>query len=166
MFQITKTLLYIIEIFFIIMISSCQAKSIRENLKNCKYEIKSVKIENITFPAIELDAVLSIYNPNKTEVAVDRMDVDFYLEKKFVGSAKNSQSIIIQPYFIEQIHLQINTTFSEVGFLLLATLKSQGPIYYEIKGIVYFNVPLIGELPVPIYVEDKITYGNSKKSKN
>lgn len=148
-------LFFILAILFYFTIS-CQFQQARENLKNCKFSLEDVGIKKISFSSVDLEILVGIKNPNDSEVVVDRMDMEIFLDGKHIGKGSNNSRVDIPSGSLKTIKLDLQTTLSQIGTTLLSTLKSSDAIPYKLNGTAYLKVPLVGEIPFDFTVEDKI----------
>ena len=146
----------ILMVWLLSLALGCQLVQARENLKNCKFSLEDVGISSFSFTNMTLDFKVGIENSNASNVVVDRMDMDIILDGQDLGKGKTAERVEIPAGIKKSISVKLDTTMSQVGSSLLSALRSSGPIPYKINGTAYMAVPLVGEIPFPFTVEDKI----------
>ena len=58
--------------------TDCAFQRMRENLKNCEFDLDSVSIKSLSFTSIELALDVGIKNPNAEQVILDKLVFDLY----------------------------------------------------------------------------------------
>ena len=66
--------------------TDCAFQRMRENLKNCEFDLDSVSIKSLSFTSIELALDVGIKNPNAEQVILDKLVFDLYGSDRKLGS--------------------------------------------------------------------------------
>lgn len=149
-----QTKILIITALAALLLAQCNLAAARENLKNCKYSLEDVHIKGMSFTGMDLGLVVGVENTNQSEVIVDRMDVDIFLDQKNIGKANNSERIAIKAGEKKAVEFKLKSSFAQMGTALISNLKGSGEIPYKLQGTAYVQIPLVGEVAFPFAVED------------
>lgn len=133
---------------FALLLSSCQTLQqnldARKNLSKCKYEFKKIKLKGIDISGAKVrtanfDLYLKITNNAATDVALDRVEGDVYLDKNKTMRLSHEKFIRIKPNksVVEPIALNVP---------ILKAVRSLGhkPKYLTIKAKVYATLMIGG----------------------
>jgi len=116
----------------------------RKNLANCKYELQKVvptgiKLDGLKLKSVDFDFYLKITNTAKSDVALDRIEADIYLDDNKVANASHKQFVRIKP---SKSATEIFS--SEVPFASIIKAIGKKPKDIIIVAKVYVSL-LIGE---------------------
>ncbi|MBI38705.1 MAG: hypothetical protein CMF59_03840 [Leptospiraceae bacterium] len=138
--------------------TDCAFQRMRENLKNCEFDLDSVSIKSLSFTSIELALDVGIKNPNAEQVILDKLVFDLYGSDRKLGSGKHNETAVIPPSERKVVTIDFQTSLSEVGMGLLQNLRS-GQATYRMEGTAYLKT-FFGELPVPFSIEKDLRAQN------
>ncbi len=138
--------------------TDCAFQRMRENLKNCEFDLDSVSIKSLSFTSIELALDVGIKNPNAEQVILDKLVFDLYGSDRKLGSGKHNETAVIPPSERKVVTIDFQTSLSEVGMGLLQNLRS-GQATYRMEGTAYLKT-FLGELPVPFSIEKDLRAQN------
>ncbi|MCB1172894.1 MAG: LEA type 2 family protein [Leptospiraceae bacterium] len=137
-------------------LAQCNVIAARQNLKNCKFSLEDVSLENMSFSGIDLGIVIGVENVNPAAVIVDRMDATIFLDGQEVGKGQNSSRVEIPAGEKKEVSFKLHSGYGQVGTALLSNLKGSGEIPYKLVGTAYLDVPLVGQMQFPFVVEDTL----------
>ncbi|HBS05105.1 MAG TPA: hypothetical protein DEA96_09080 [Leptospiraceae bacterium] len=138
--------------------TDCAFQRMRENLKNCEFDLDSVSVKSLSFTKIELALDVGIKNPNAEQVILDKLVFDLYGSDRKLGSGKHNETAVIPPSERKVVTIDFSTSLSEVGMGLLQNLRS-GQAKYRMEGTAYLKT-FFGELPVPFSIEKDLSAQN------
>jgi len=120
----------------------------RKNIGKCKFDFSGIEFNKLNMgekgPAsIDLTALLTIANPNDSDVVVDHVNADIYLEQKKVGTLQHKNFVRIKAGSSAVERIAVNVPFS-AGLLL----TGKRPETLTIDATVYINI-LVGNYTLP-----------------
>lgn len=144
----------------ILFISSCalisQIKS-RLNITECKFRIS--RVGKVSYnPLTNADNVgiklfLECKNPNKkTETILDKIDFDFFVNRKKVTTGIIDKQIKVPPQQTEEFPVDLNLSISKVGNTLLQAIR-EGKAKYFFTGTAYIQTDL-GEMNFDVKIKE------------
>ncbi|MCB1303540.1 MAG: LEA type 2 family protein [Leptospiraceae bacterium] len=133
----------------------CAFQRMRENLKNCKFDLDSVQVKEVSFSAIKLGIDVGIENPNPEQVILDQLVFDLYSNDKKLGSGKHNETAVVAPSERKVVNIDFETSLSNVGMGLIQTLQS-GRATYRLDGTAYLQT-FLGKVPVPFSIEKDLS---------
>ncbi|MEQ8350970.1 MAG: LEA type 2 family protein [Leptospiraceae bacterium] len=155
----TKILLsLLISMFVVSATTDCAFQRMRENLKNCEFDLDSVSIKSMSFTSVELAVDVGIENPNSEQVILDKLVFDLYGGDRKLGSGKHNETAVIPPSERKVVSIDFSASLSEVGMGLLQNLKS-GQATYRMEGTAYLKT-FLGEVPIPFSIEKDLSKQN------
>lgn len=105
-------------------------------------EVQSVKIVNMTDKEADLAVTLKVNNPNKMKIVVKSMDLNAYVNKKYVGKVNTDKKIILPKKSENTYTVMVKADMTEVRKLLpsmvfasQALVNLKGDIKVKAKGI-------------------------------
>ncbi|MCP4130320.1 MAG: hypothetical protein GY754_05005 [bacterium] len=149
---------FIIITLAVLVMTSCatlkQNIEARKNLKNCKYELVTVKLKKVDLDGISVkslyfDLHLKITNTTKSEVALDRVEGNIFLDRYQTSKISHKKFVRIKPSQSAVEVIEIMVPFKQA-------VKSLGrkPDKIIVKAKVFVNI-MIGSfsLRTPISIE-------------
>ncbi|HUU57661.1 MAG TPA: LEA type 2 family protein, partial [bacterium] len=97
---------------------------------------------------------LSVYNPNDTEVIVDRFSYKLWSDKNPLAEGWHRRQEKVAPGEDEVIALTVKTPLKNLGKGVLNQLRNKGGVTYTLQATVYLNT-FFGELQIPVTVRKK-----------
>ncbi|MBI5779519.1 MAG: LEA type 2 family protein [Planctomycetes bacterium] len=119
----------------------------RKELKNCDFAIKNARIENIGLTSLTLKLTVDIYNPNRIDVILDKLDVDIWINDNYVGKSVNEQKREIKIGTSENVELIFHIDYTGAYKIYKDIKKGEKP-QYRFKGNVYFST-IFGDIAFP-----------------
>lgn len=154
-------------LFSVVLIASTACSGFvdrRKELKNCDFAIKNVRIENLGLTSLTLKLTVDIYNPNRIDVILDKLDVDIWINDNYVGKSVNEQKREIKIGTSENVELVFHIDYAGAYKTYKDIKKGEKP-HYRFKGTVYFST-IFGDIGFPVDKETKSsgdTIPNSNK---
>ncbi|MCB1168964.1 MAG: LEA type 2 family protein [Leptospiraceae bacterium] len=148
----------IISLFVVTATTDCAMQRMRENLKNCEFDLDSVSVKKISFTSVELALDVGIKNPNSEQVILDELVFDLYGNDRKLGSGKHGETAIIPASERKVVTIDFQASLSEIGLGLLSTLKS-GQATYRMDGTAYLDT-FLGKVPIPFSIEKDLSAQN------
>lgn len=134
----------------VLLFAGCGFFTRRAGLKNCEYSLQSVTITEATLTDMTLDVGILTKNTNDTEVAVDKMDYEFFINGKKAFQGAMGQGVTINPGGSETIRSEIKLDYVELGSAIAQSVKDE-QANYDIRGTVYLKSSL-GTFPFAFFV--------------
>ena len=97
--------------------TDCAFQRMRENLKNCEFDLDSVSIKSLSFTSIELALDVGIKNPNAEQVILDKLVFDLYGSDRKLGSGKHNETAAITKPVKTSLKTLANTYVKTYGDL-------------------------------------------------
>lgn len=148
----------IISLFAVTTLTDCAMQRMRENLKNCEFDLDSVNVQNISFSSVDLSLGVGIMNPNAEQVILDELVFDLYSSDRKLGSGKHSETAVIPASERKVVNIDFSASLSEIGLGILNTLKS-GQATYRMEGTAYLKT-FLGKIPIPFSIEKDLGASN------
>ena len=142
-----------ITIFVVIalLITSCSVKEIMQNVGVSKPTVSfdNVSINDISFDGLTLLFDFKVNNPNAIGIILSGFDYDLKINKSSFLAGNQDKGLSIKSKGSSVIQIPVSVTFKE----LIATyqsLKSKDSTDYSLAGSVLFNLPVLGNIKVPL----------------
>lgn len=113
------------------------------NFKEPKAELKEIQIRDANLQGATLIFVLSVQNPNKTELKISDVKYQAYLNQEFFAEAKVDQEQVVPAMKTASVELPMPIKYSKLAGGIARILSGED-LDYRIKGeakISSFNVP-------------------------
>lgn len=103
---------------------------------------KNWKIEKVSGTILELTAEVVFYNPNKVKAKLRDLDLDIFLNEKFLGKVIQDNMVKIpgKSSFDIPIRFKFDLSKSELGLSSLLGLLSNNKFIVDMKGFLKANV--------------------------
>jgi len=134
----------------IFVLSGCGFLARRAALKNCQYNLESVKLSEATLTDMTLALGVLTKNTNEVEVEVDRMNYEFFINGKKAFEGAMGQGVKIAPGRTETVNTTINLNYIELGSALAQAVKDE-QANYDVRGTAYLSSSL-GTFAFPFFI--------------
>jgi len=132
----------------LILLTACSGMvDRRKELKNCDFNIRSVRIENLGLTSLTLKLTIDIYNPNRIDVVLDKLDVNIWINDNYVGKSVNEAKMTINTGESKDVPLVFNIKYAG-AYKTYQDIKKGEKLIYKFKGNVYFNT-IFGDIAFP-----------------
>jgi len=122
----------------------------RTALQNCEYRLAGTRITELALTYLKLEISIDVTNPNRTDVILDRMRFDLYLNDEKIANATSNLKTTIPSGESAKVKPVVTVDYSEVGTAVLSTIKNMSASY-KVVGTVYFDTPL-GTISFPVTI--------------
>lgn len=134
----------------VFLLSGCGFLARRAALRNCQYSLKSVELSEATLTDMTLALGVATKNTNETEVEVDRMNYEFFINGKKAFEGSMGQGVKIAPGKTETVTTIVNLNYIELGGALAKAVKEE-QANYDLRGTAYLSSSL-GTFAFPFFV--------------
>ncbi len=141
------------------MIGSVTGYTVGSIMRKPKVTVYDIRLHDIGLKGATIDIVLDIYNPNSVSITFDRANFDIFMNDVKVGSGNIPHQLIIPPHSSKRVP---STTSISYGGTLGGTWeyvksKIEGrEVVMTIKGNVYIDVPVLGDITIPFSYSKKV----------
>lgn len=125
-------------LFFFILLSMTSCFKVKELQVK---EVESVKIINMTDSYADLAVTLRVFNPNNMKITVKSLDLDAFVNKKYIGKINTDKKIIIHKKSDNSYTVLFKADMNEVRKILpsmvfasQALVNLKGGIKVKAKG--------------------------------
>lgn len=110
----------------------------RKAIKNCDFTIHTVQVEKLGLTSFTLRLNVDIYNPNTIDVILDKIEVDVWINDRYVGKGVNRAKRTIEPGQSKNVPLHLSIKYTG-AYETIQDIKVGEKLNYKFKGKVYFN---------------------------
>jgi LEA14-like dessication related protein len=130
--------------------SACVNLSQRMIVKKCRFSLEKVEVGKFSLSGMTLGIYISIYNPNKIDAVIDKMELDLYIEgQKTVHIAFDGVTV---PHRTKKtINAMFDIPYSAIGVSSPETALMDGTAHYKLAGTIYMNSS-VGVLTFPVTI--------------
>ena len=121
-------------------VAGCGTVAKRKALKDCEFDLADVEVKDVSLADVSMLVELSVYNPNDTEVIVDRFSYKLWSDKNMLAEGWHRR--------------QAKTPLKNLGKGMLNQLLNKGGVTYTLQATVYLQT-FFGELQIPVTVRKK-----------
>jgi len=119
------------------------------DVKEPQVNISSVKMTGLSFDHVDLLFDISINNPNNVGIKLAGFDYDLLLNDNSFLKGEQSDGLEIKASGQETVKLPITLNYMNM-YNMFSTLKDQDSITYQLKTGLLFNMPVLGDIRLPI----------------
>ncbi|MBN1497466.1 MAG: LEA type 2 family protein [Spirochaetes bacterium] len=132
-------------------LTGCDFIERRRLLKKCVFRLESVGVEAFSLNGVTMLMMLSISNPNKIEVALDRMDLYLYIDNRKTMNVRFN-AITIPPGETKKIDADVSIPYAALGMTIAGKPGETGSLRYRLAGHMYVKTRSgFMRLPVTVY---------------
>jgi LEA14-like dessication related protein len=124
-----KSLLGIINLLFIIPLSSCSTI----NTIPPEVNLMKVDVQDVTLSHVNLLADLRVFNPNENAVTIQGVDYTLHLEGIKVFSGRSNQTQTIEPHTYGHLNLRVSSAYWDI-IQLLNRLPDKTDVAFSMQG--------------------------------
>jgi LEA14-like dessication related protein len=135
-------------------LGGCGSIAKRKALKDCEFDLADVEVKGISLSDVDLLVELSVYNPNDTEVIVDRFSYKLWSDKNPIAEGWHRQQEKVPSGETRVIAFTVKTPLKNLGKGVLNQIRNEGNVTYTLQATVYLDT-FFGELEVPVTVRKK-----------
>ena len=111
----------------------------REALKKCTFDLDNIKLLRMSTGKARMRVFVGISNPNDSEVVLDKVDFELFIQHTKVADGSQNKWIAIKPAAREVVEVTVDIPLFNLGLGLLGALMSRDGATYRIKGTVRIN---------------------------
>jgi LEA14-like dessication related protein len=126
----------------------------RKALKDCEFKLDDVEVKDVSLSDVDMLVELSVYNPNDTEVIIDRFSYKLWSDKNPIAEGWHRKQEHLGPGEDKVIPLTMKTPLKNLGKGVLNQITNAGNVTYTLQANVYLNT-FLGELEIPVTVRKK-----------
>lgn len=149
-----RTLCAALAVLVALALGGCGTISKRKALKDCEFDLADVEVKDVSLSDVSLLVELSVYNPNDTEVIVDRFSYKLWSDKNQLAEGWHRRQEKVGPGEEKIIALTVKTPLKNLGKGVLNQLRNKGGVTYTLQATVYLKT-FFGELQIPVTVRKK-----------
>jgi LEA14-like dessication related protein len=138
----------------VLALGGCGTVAKRKALKDCEFDLVDVEVTDVSLSDVSLLLELSVYNPNDTEVIVDRFSYKLWSDKNPLAEGWHRRQEKVGPGEEKVIALTLKTPLKNLGKGVLNQLRNRGGVTYTLQATVYLDT-FFGELEIPVTVRKK-----------
>ncbi len=141
-----------ISIIVIINFNSCSLlESILNQNKIQKPEVQftNVKIAGLSFDKVDLLFDIKIANPNSVDIDLAGFDYELLVNQKSVISGQQKDQVKIKTKGENTIQFPVSLKFLDI-YKTITGLKNKNKSKYQIKCGLKFDLPILGDIRIPI----------------
>ena len=150
-----RIVLVVLGIVCVLFFSSCCGMiDRRKELQNCDFWTKDIKIENVGKTDIELSIDIKIYNPNKIDVVLDKLEADILVDNEVIGKLTHTDKVTIETKKSKVVRIKANLKILET-YKTIKKLLGKDALSYQLKGKGYFHT-IFGDISFPFETTERI----------
>jgi len=108
--------------------------------QNLEIDLEDIRVESVGLTTVKLDLVLSLYNPNPTPAALNRLDYDIYLDDNYLGHGWTTRRVEVPPYGHALLDTELELRLGKALEAALNALGGGGHVV-TIKGVMHVDLP-------------------------
>jgi LEA14-like dessication related protein len=139
-----------------LLFSSCQTlQNLSNNISKPTLSVTGVRVTDFSFKEMELTYSVKVNNPNPVALHMLSYDYNFKVnDHSFIkGNQKKRLNIASSGSSTIQIPMRVN--FHDL-YSLFSSLKNKGQAGYQLLADLHFNLPVLGDVKVPLKKNGKI----------
>lgn len=125
--------------FLLLALTACTGLPLKEP----KAELKDVYIKDVGLRGGTLMFVLDVQNPNTSDITIDEVSYETFLDGAFFAKAKTDKPLTVGPEATSKVELPLPIEFTKLAGGIGKALTGE-PVDYRIKGtakISIFSIP-------------------------
>jgi len=139
----------------------------REALQNVQISLGVIDLKSLGLTSATLGLSLNMYNPNNSVTAIlDRTEYQLYANGNELANGEIPNRYDIPPTSTITVPMDVTVSYLD-SLRAVFSAFNNGQINWEMKGMAYFEMPILGAIPIP-YDFTKTTQfsGNSNQGSN
>jgi LEA14-like dessication related protein len=132
---------------------ACAGIKERLQIKECKFNLVSVRGYDYGFSDLNLDFEIKVENPNKIDAVLDKLSYTFLVNGTDVFSGTTGKGIKIPAEKSKNFVTTINLEYKKIGSAVIDAITT-GKAEYEVKARAYIET-IIGEISYPVNIRLK-----------
>lgn len=139
-----------------LLFSGCATVKDTLNVKKPTANVKDVNVTGMTLDSVSLLLDLDIKNPNGFAINTNGFDLDLQVEKKSLATLNMTDTRVALPAN-GNATTSVPVTLKFVDILsTLSQLQNQKEFAYNIEAGFKFNLPVLGDVRIPLSYSDKL----------
>lgn len=114
-----------------------------------RVKIADVKMTGLSFNKVDLLFNIHINNPNSVGINLSGFDYNLLIEGNSFISGKQDEGLAIKANGSEIVHLPLSLIFMDI-YNTFSKIKSLDSMKYDLQTGLSFNMPVLGEIRIPI----------------
>jgi LEA14-like dessication related protein len=143
---------YVISIILVFVIFGCnELKKLQNmaNVKNPDVKFESVKLTALSFEKADLMFNLKVINPNDFNITLSGFDYDLLINENSFLKGRQNKGVAIKANNSSMVQIPLSLRYTDL-FDTYSSLKDADVLKYTIKTGLLFNVPILGNVRVPV----------------
>ncbi|MHB9028261.1 MAG: LEA/WHy family protein [Candidatus Latescibacterota bacterium] len=138
-------------IFLLVFSLALSCSGVREAVDVARPEIdlQSVEIQNLTFETVDLVFNVGVRNPNNIPIRLSRLDYTLFLNDRQFLKGDRGNSLHIEANSTATVDIPLTVHYDTV-YSTYRTLAGQDSVPYRAEIGLYFNLPALGDVRVPV----------------
>jgi LEA14-like dessication related protein len=125
------------------------------NIEKPDVRISRTKLSGLTFEQADLVFDIEIINPNPIGISLAGFDYDLFLNKISFLKGEQNRQMEIKANDTATIQLPLSLLYENI-YKTYQRLRNEDDITYELKTNLSFNLPVLGEIRVPVSVSGDV----------
>ncbi|MEW6025833.1 MAG: LEA type 2 family protein [Planctomycetota bacterium] len=110
----------------------------RQAIKNCDFTISTIRLESLGLTSLTLRLDVDVYNPNEINLIIDKLEVDIWINDRYVGRSINRLQRTINPGESKNVPLHLHLKYAG-AYKTFKDYQDGKKLTYKFKGKIYFN---------------------------
>jgi len=141
------TAIIVVCLLFLVVCCSTLWKYIR--IRKPELEVRKVAFKDISFKSVDLEVLVKVYNPNKLSVTMSGFDYDLSVNNVSLLTGNEKTRLTIEALGENVITIPLKLFFKDLR-KTFKTLKTSANSGYTITCKLYFDLPLLGKIEIPV----------------
>ena len=147
-----KLLLSILLLLSLLMLNSCA--DLLQFLKTQQVQKPSAQVVNgkitgLSFTNVDLLFDVQINNPNNIKIDLAGLDYNFQINSYSLVNGNKSDALIINANASSNVQIPVSLTYQDI-YNTVKSLQSEKQSKYQFDGGVSFNLPVLGDVRIPV----------------
>ncbi|WP_456443004.1 LEA type 2 family protein [Caldithrix abyssi] len=125
------------------------------NIQKPVVKLKTVQLHGLSLKGIDLEAKLSIKNPNPVGIKLAGYDYELLIEEHSFLNGRQEQTLKIAAHGQSEIGIPFSFSFKQL-YKSFQTLKTADSITYTLRSGLTFDVPVLGKIRLPVQTTQRL----------
>ncbi len=139
----------IISLLLMLILAGCAVVKNLAKIQKPKVVVAKVRFTGMNFDKVDLAFDVKIENPNQLSVKLDAFDYDLQINGASFLTGKQDAQLQILAEQTSYLKIPISLKFKEL-YRTFQSLQNQDSSRYQLKGNLYFNLPILGKTAIPV----------------
>lgn len=140
----------------IFIVSGCQTlQELSKNVGKPQVSVAGVQVTDFSFRNIQLGFDIRVKNPNPISLSMLSYSYDFKINGYNFVQGNHRKSLTIAATGASTIQIPVRINYLDL-YNLFQSLKHKKRSTYQLSANLYFNVPVLGRIKIPIHKSGKL----------